>query len=127
MPKEKIQIEYLLNNTSLTVLWNCLSTPSGLSEWFADDVKIEGKIYTFSWKGSEQKAELIAIRNGIYIRFHWLEEEERKTYFEFKIESDELTGDVVLIISDYTLAEDKKDTIELWNKQIEQLKRIAGM
>jgi uncharacterized protein YndB with AHSA1/START domain len=127
MNKEKIQIEYNLNNISLNVLWNCLSTPSGLSEWFADDVNISGKIYTFTWEGTTQQAELSVIRTGCYIRFHWIDDEDNKTYFEFKISPDELTNDVALIITDFISPGEKKDTIELWNKQIEKLKRQAGM
>ncbi len=127
MKKEKIRIEYNLNNISLTILWNSISTPSGLSDWFADDVKISGKTYTFVWNGTEQKAELMVMRTGYYIRFHWLDDEDSKTYFEFKVNPDELTGDIALIITDYTLPEEKEDTTNLWNNQIEELKRKAGV
>ena len=127
MKKEKIRIEYNLNNISLIILWNSISTPSGLCDWSADDVSISGKIYTFTWNGTEQKAELIVSRTGYYIRFHWLDDDDAKTYFEFKINPDELTGNITLIITDYALPEEKEDTINLWNKQVDDLKRRAGV
>ena len=111
--KEKVQLEYILDSISLNVLWNCISTPSGLSEWFADNVNISGKIYTFSWKEMQMQAELIGIRTGYYIRFHWIEDEDTRTYFEMKINPDELTGDVALVITDF-MSQD-------------ELKRKAGM
>ena len=46
MDKVKLELEYIIN-TSPTILFNCLSTPSGLSEWFADDVNIKNDRYTF--------------------------------------------------------------------------------
>jgi len=127
MTKEKIRIEYILNNISLGILWNSISTPSGLSEWFADNVTVAGKIYTFSWNGAEQEAELLVARTGYYIRFRWLDDDDPKTYFELKVSPDELTGDVTLVITDYALPEEKEDLIALWDKQIEQLKRKAGI
>lgn len=125
--KEKVQLEYILDNISLNVLWNCISTPSGLSEWFADNVNISEKIYTFSWKEMQMQAELIGIRTGYYIRFHWIEEEDSKTYFEMKINPDELTGDVALVITDFMSEDEKKDNIKLWDNLIDELKRKAGM
>lgn len=127
MNKEKIRIEYILNNISLNILWNFISTPSGLADWFAEDVNVNGKIYTFSWNGAEQQAELIVIRTGYYIRFHWLDDEDPKTYFELKVSPDELTGDVALIVTDYAYPDEKEDLTELWNKQIEELRRKTGM
>jgi hypothetical protein len=101
--KEKIRIEYVLSNISMSILWNSIGTPVGLAGWFADSVSVNDKIYTFAWNKMLQEAELTGQRIGYYIRFHWLDDEESKTYFEFRIAPNELTGDVTLIISDYAL------------------------
>ena len=122
--KEKFELEYILQS-SPAILFNRLSTPSGLSEWFADDVNIEGKIFKFVWDGSEQLAELILRKENKIIRFHWIEDED-DTYFEFRIEVDELTGDTALVIVDFSEPDDKDDAIELWNQQIEMLKHGLG-
>lgn len=127
MAKEKFQLEFILNNTSLSVLWNSISTPSGLADWFADDVLLEGKKYIFKWKGNEQSAELLIIRAGSYIRFRWLDDMNDKTYFEFKINVDPLTSEVALIITDFAEPDEKEDAVSLWTKQVEDLKRNMGM
>ena len=96
--KSKIQLEYIIN-CSPKVLFNRLSTPSGLSEWFADDVSINGKEFTFRWKGAEEVAELVMQKENKMVRFSWIDNPD--AYFEFRITQDELTGDVSLIVTDF--------------------------
>lgn len=121
--KIKIQLEYVIN-CSPKVLYNRLSTASGLTEWFAEDVQIKGKKFTFIWEGSEQTAEMTLHKENRLVRFSWLEEDD--TYFEFKITQDELTGDVSLIIIDFAEEDEQEETKELWNTQIADLKHILG-
>ncbi len=123
---EKYVIEYSFNS-SPKVLFNRLSTASGLTEWFADDVKLRGKIFTFVWDGSEQEAELLGRKDLKYVRFHWIDDEDEETYFEFKMNVDELTGDVALIITDFAEEGEEQDGIELWNQQVSELKHILGI
>ena len=125
--KRKFQIEYPMRNVSLSVLWGYIGNASGLSDWFADEVSVADKIYTFRWNDSEQEAELLNIRAGNYVRFHWLDEDDEKAYFEFKIFINDLTADVALIITDFAEPDEKDDVIELWNKQVNNLRRIAGI
>jgi len=122
--KEKYQLEYTVN-ASPKVLFNRLSTPAGLSEWFADDVNIKDKIFTFIWEGAEQEAELIAKRDLKHVRFKWLDEDD-DSYFEFKIAVDDLTSDVAIIITDFAESDEKEDAISLWDTQIGELKHILG-
>ncbi len=126
--KKKIHIEYPLNPASGTVLWGAISTPSGLQRWFADKVtKTENKIFTFQWGKTETRtAEIINLRNEYFIRFHWTDEEP-KTYFELKIQYNELTNDYELIVTDFTDTSEEEDTINLWNSQIDVLRRTCGV
>ncbi len=121
--KIKIELEYVIN-CSPKVLYNRLSTASGLTEWFADDVRIRGKQYTFVWEGSEQTAEMTLHKDNKLVRFSWVEEEG--TYFEFKINRDELTNDVSLIVTDFTDEDEKDETEGLWNSQVSELKHVLG-
>ena len=121
--KIKIQLEYVIN-CSPKVLYNRLSTASGLSEWFADDVRVQGKRFTFVWDGSEQTAEMTLHKENRLVRYTWVDEED--TYFEFRITQDELTNDVSLIINDFSEADEQEETAELWNTQIADLKHILG-
>lgn len=121
--KVKIQLEYVLN-CSPKILYNYLSTASGLSEWFADNVKVKGKKFTFVWDGVEQTAEMILQKENKLIRFNWMKE---NTYFEFRITQDELTGDVSLIVFDFADEEEQNEAKELWDTQIAELKHTLGI
>lgn len=121
--KIKIQLEYVIN-CSPKVLYNRLSTASGLTEWFAEDVRVKGKKYTFIWGSTEQTAEMTLHKENRLVRYSWVDEED--TYFEFRITQDELTGDVSLIIIDFTEEDEQDETRELWNTQVSDLKHILG-
>ncbi len=123
--KEKFNLEFLIKS-SPRVLYNRLYTPAGLSEWFADDVNISKNIYTFFWEGSEQKAELIAKKFNSYVKFHWLDDEEEDTFFEFRISVDEITKGIALILTDFAEIDEKEDAIGLWEQQINDLKSAVG-
>jgi len=121
--KVKIQLEYVIN-CSPKVLYNRLSTASGLAEWFADDVRVQGKRYTFFWEGSEQTAEMKLRKENRLVRFSWIDAEDE--FFEFKISQDEITNDVFLIVVDFSEEDETEETKELWNTQIADLKHVLG-
>ena len=122
----KYTLEFPINS-SVNILYNRLSSASGLSEWFADDVTMKDKIFTFFWDGSEQEAKLLKLKMNQFIRFKWQENDTQEDYFEFLIQVDELTSDVSLMITDFAEDEqDQKEQTELWNKQISILKRAIG-
>ncbi len=123
--KTKYELEYTLN-TSPNILFNRLSTPEGLSEWFADDVNLNEEKYSFVWEGTEQDAIVVQKKTNRYIRFRW-EEDEEDLYFEFRIHTDELTGDVALLITDFAEEGEKDDAIDLWDTQIAELKHAIGL
>ncbi len=127
MVKKKLILEYTMNS-SPRVLYPRLSTPGGLSEWFADDVNINGKVLSFMWDRSEQKAEIIQKKNLKYIRFRWLDGKNHETqWFEFRINVDELTGETALIVTDFAEEADTESVIELWDSQIARLKHTIGL
>jgi uncharacterized protein YndB with AHSA1/START domain len=124
--KKKFELEYAINS-SPKVLYHRLSTPGGLSEWFADDVNLHGGIYTFIWERSEQQAEVVQRKDNKYIRFRWVEEEDKDSYFEFRLNQDELTGDVSLMITDFAEDDETTDAVDLWDTQIAELKHVIGL
>ena len=126
MSKEKFELEYGLN-TSPRIIYNRLSTASGLSEWFADEVSVNGDVFVFNWEGSIQEATVLKKKDKELVRFKWVDDEEDESYFEFKLRKDELTGDMALIITDFADPEDVEDSKELWNTQIETLKHNLGL
>lgn len=126
MNKEKFHIEYVFDKVSKKSLWNHLTTPPGLSSWFSDDVTINGGNYVFRWDKEEQKAEVVSVKPEISVRYRWIDEDE-SAYFEFIIHTIELTGAIALEITDFAEPAEKEDAIDLWDTQIEELKRTLGI
>lgn len=125
MSKVKFEIEVPIH-ASPSLLYQYLSSPSNLQEWFADKVNSRGKIFSFIWDGEEEKAEVILKRSDERIKFKWLESEDDDTYFEFRIIVDALTKDVSLFITDFADEDEVEETKQLWENQIDDLKHTIG-
>lgn len=123
--RRKIELEYIFSS-SVKVLFSRLSTPAGLSEWFADDVFQKGEHFIFVWNGIEHPATLVDLKANTYVHFKWDDADDEEEYFGFNIHVEPLTGDVALIITDFADEEEESDSIELWNKQMENLHRNLG-
>jgi hypothetical protein len=124
--KTKYNLEYIFK-VSPKVLFNRLSTPGGLSEWFADDVELNDNIYKFYWEKAFEEAKLISKKENKLVRFQWLSENKNNTFFEFKINVEELTGDVALLITDFAYENEVEDSKILWELHITDLKRALGI
>ena len=122
--KVKFQMEFAIQ-VSPQMLYQYISTPSGLSEWYADDVNTNNGIYTFIWEDSTEKAKLVCKKLDEVIKFRWLEDEDN-TFFEMKIIVDELTDDVSLIIVDFSEPQNLESAKMLWENQISELKHALG-
>ncbi len=123
-PMKKFELEFHIRS-SVNILFNSLSTPSGLSEWFADDVNCTKDTFTFIWDGSEQDAKLLTISNNYFIKFRWLDYPEN-TFFEFRIEVDEITNDVILKVTDFAEDDEVEEGKDLWTSQINTLMKNLG-
>jgi hypothetical protein len=125
--KEKFELEYLLK-TSIRVLDNMIGSPSGLSDWFADNVTVRDDIYSFEWDGSIEEARLLQKKMNSKMKFRWLDDEENEDdyYFEINFESDRMTSMVSLKIVDYAEPGEVESAKMLWEQQINDLKRIIG-
>ena len=124
MARTKVKFEYVVN-CSPKVLFNRLSTASGLTEWFADNVTVNQKKFIFEWDGAEQEAELVFKKESRVVRFRWLEEDQDE-FFEFQITQDELTGDVSLLVTDFCDDDEEEETKSLWDSQVAELKHLMG-
>lgn len=125
---DKIQYELEIPiHASPSMLYQYISSPSNLQEWFADKVNARGKIFTFEWDGTEEQAELITKKSDERIRFKWLESEDDDSFFEIRIQVDALTKDVSLIIVDFANDEDEvEEAKQLWENQIDELRHTIG-
>lgn len=123
--RHKISIEYIFSS-SVKILFARLSTSTGLSEWFADKVDEKGDEFTFTWNDTEQIAKLISLKPNSQIYFKWLDADDEDEYFGFDIDIHPMTEEIALTITDYVDEGEEEDTIELWNTQIDTLKKYIG-
>jgi uncharacterized protein YndB with AHSA1/START domain len=123
--KSKYSIEFTIQS-SPQLLFQYLSTPSGLSEWFADNVNSRGEEFTFIWDDSEETAKLLSKKANEKVRFQWDDDEGEDYYFEFFIQVDDITKDVSLIVTDYTTEDEMEESRMLWDNAIADLKQILG-
>lgn len=125
--KVRYEIEFAVNS-SPQLLYQYISTPSGLSEWFADNVNSRGELFTFIWDDTKEKARLASKKTNERIKFKWIDEEDNETdyFFELKISEDEITKDVSLIITDFAFEDELEESKQLWKNQIADLKHVIG-
>ncbi|MEE9364494.1 MAG: START-like domain-containing protein [Cellulophaga sp.] len=122
--KIKFEIEFVIQS-SPQLLYQYIATPSGLSEWYADNVNSRGEIFIFIWDGTEEEAKLLKKKNDEFVKFTWLEEDD-DSYFEMRIIVDEITKDVSLFITDFAEEDEVDESKMLWENQISDLKQILG-
>lgn len=125
--KEKYEMEFVIQ-ASPSLIYTYISTPSGLSEWFADNVNSRGELFTFIWDGSEEQAKLLSKKNGERVKFRWLSDDEEgsTSYFEIRIQVDEITKDVSLMVTDFAEDDEIEEGRMLWTNQIGSLKQVLG-
>ena len=127
MPKVRYEIEFPINS-SPQLLYQYISTPSGLQEWFADKVNSRGDFFTFEWNDSQEYARLASKKTAEKIKFKWVDENKKDTeyYFEIRILEDELTKDVSLLIVDFAEEDELDESKQLWENQVSDLKHVIG-
>ena len=123
--KVKYEMEFPMH-VSPSLLYQYISTPSGLSEWYADNVNSRGVDFIFIWEGSEEQAKLLGKKNGERIKFRWDEDEGTDYYFELRIQMDEITKDVSLMVTDFAEEDEIDEGKMLWENMISSLKHILG-
>lgn len=121
----KFEMEFPIK-VSQKLLFQYISTPSGLSEWFADNVNSRGELFTFIWDDSEEQAKLITKKSSERIKFKWLDSEDDSSFFELRIQVDSITKDVSIIVTDFSDDDEVEESKMLWENQISSLKQVLG-
>ena len=124
MARKSFELEYVVRS-SIPILYKFLTTPSGLAQWFADEVDINEGVYSFNWEGSSEEAELLDEEEDEFVRYRWMESEDEE-FFEFKIGRSEVTGDTILYITDFEDERFVEDQERFWDSQIKQLRQQIG-
>jgi len=123
--KVKYELEFPIQ-ASPSLLYQYISTPSGLSEWFADNINSRGELYTFMWGESEEEAKLLTKKSGERIKMRWTDDEDTSCYFEMRIQVDEITKDVSLMITDFAEEDEIEESKMLWDNMVADLKQVLG-
>ncbi len=119
-------------HASVKMLYPYIQSASGLSEWFADDVKINNndKSLTFFWDNEEHRARQVAHRTNHFVRFEFFPENENDkedpSYLELRLEANELTQSIFLKIEDYSDFDDQKELSDLWDSLVDTLRKTVG-
>lgn len=124
MSKQLYTLEFPVR-CSPSILYEFLSTPAGLGEWFAEKVDERDNIFYFGWNGSFDKAEVVESEEDKFIRFRWMEAPKGE-YFEFGIEKSEITNQTILVVKDFAEKKDIKDQSLLWDHQVKDLFHRLG-
>jgi len=122
--KTKFEVEFVIQS-SPQLLYQYISTPSVLSEWFADNVNSRGEMFNFIWDGSEEQAKLLKRKSDEFVKFTWVAEED-DSFFEMRIIVDEITKDVSLFITDFADEDEVDEAKMLWENQVSSLKQVLG-
>ena len=109
MAKQLYTLEFPVR-CSPVILYDFLASPAGLQEWFADRVDDRDNIFSFTWNGTIEKAEVL----------------EKEEFFEFKIEKSEVTNQTILVIKDFAEKKEIKDQSRLWDYQVKELFHRLG-
>lgn len=118
-------------NASKKMLYPYISSASGMSQWFADDVTIdEDKVFNFIWDEEDHKARMVSHRTNNYVKFEFVadteEDAEDPAFFELRLEENDLTQTVFLKITDYSEMDDTEELYDLWEGLVDSLKDIVG-
>ncbi|MBL7952277.1 MAG: hypothetical protein JNM62_11220 [Flavobacteriales bacterium] len=123
--KERVVMEFYLNS-SPNALYELLSTPSGFSEWYCQDVDVRGDQYTFIWDGEREETTMIGRKAPEVIRFRRNDDDDPEAFFEFRVRIDAMTNEVCLVVTDHAWPTEVDETRNLWTSQIETLGRVLG-
>ena len=124
MAKQLYTLEFPVR-CSPVILYEFLASPAGLQEWFADRVDDRDNVFSFTWNGTIERAEVMEKEQDKFIRFHWLHA-PKEEYFEFKIEKSEVTNQTILVIKDFAEKKEIKDQSRLWDYQVKELFHRLG-
>ncbi|MDX9941826.1 MAG: START-like domain-containing protein [Bacteroidales bacterium] len=120
---EKFSLDFHIETTP-RLLYTLISTPEGLTRWFAHTMLLEEGEFLFNWEGNEQHAKLVEAKENEYVMFQWLEDYHKDLFLEMRIDTNPEMEGVTLVITDYAEASDVDFSKRLWESQVGQLQRI---
>lgn len=132
MRKVKISIERPLRSRSESIIWELISTPSGLSRWIAEQVTQEGNSLVFTWGKPGQVyetrwARILDVEKNAAIRFLWEDEDDPEAYTEIAMVKLDVTDEIALCITDFSDPDDIESMTYMWNHDLDRLQNKMGI
>lgn len=124
MARKKFTLEYIIRS-SPSILFEFLTQPSNLAQWFSDYCDSQGDIFIFGWGGSFERARQVDVVEDQSVKYHW-EHANKDEFFSFRVYKSEIANDTVLEITDFAENKEIKEQTALWDKQVEDLKHTIG-
>ena len=132
MKKQRIIVEYELKSNSPAIIWRHLSTAEGLARWIADEVEMDENTVTLAWGNplmhyDSRKLDILERTKNSCMRMRWVDEDDPEAYLEMRMEKSDLTGDYMLIITDYADPHDIALLHDIWDDNLERLHHSSGL
>ena len=124
MKRVSFEMEFIFR-ASPAILYTFLTTPACLVRWFCDGVDINTDVFTFTWDGADENAEMLDDIQEERIRYRW-EDADEGEYLEFRMYKSGVTNETVLEITDFCDDDEVDSQMDLWNTQLKKLKTECG-
>ena len=124
MKRVRIDFEFILR-ASPAILYTFITTPACLVRWFCDEVDIQDDVYTFTWQGADELAEMLDDYEDERVRFGW-EDGEDGEFLEFRMYKSDVTNETVLEVTDFCDAGEEESQRDYWSNLIQILKKETG-
>lgn len=111
------------------ILFEFISTPVGLAQWFCDKAVTTPKnTWNLIWDETDHPAHQTHNKPHKLVRFQFdpqeTEDQVDPSYLQFEIEKNDLTRVAFLKVTDYSQMSNKQDLDELWSGLIGNLKTV---
>ncbi|MCR5131455.1 MAG: hypothetical protein K6C10_08370 [Prevotella sp.] len=132
MKKERVYIEHQLKSNSPSIIWRFISTASGLARWIADEVEMDENTVTLAWGNplmhyDSRQLEILEKEKNSHLKMRWVDEDDEEAYLEIRMEQSDLTGDYMLLITDYAVPEDLDLLRDIWDDNLTRLHHSGGL
>ena len=112
--KQRLELEYPLNARKPDILWTLMSTDHGLERWIADRVNEANGVMELTWgdlwgEHHTMCARIMEREKNSHIKLKWLDDTDPDAYWEMRIGRSELTEEVCLCVTDFSLPDDIDD------------------
>lgn len=125
MERSKLELEFIFK-ASPTILYKFFTTPACLVRWFCDEVDIQGEEFTFVWSGSAEVADLVEDVENENVKFRWQDSDDDDEYLQFNINTSPVTGETILLLTDYCDDDEVEDQTRYWSNQMDRLRKATG-